>query len=219
MKKSTNKYYFSVEGETEHWYLKWLQGKINATDAASHKVSIHCPVQKNPVKYAKTVTVPYGTKREVYHLSDYESDEPVHVKGFQDVMNNMKEAQKLKKQITYKFGYSNLTFELWIILHRMNCNTQIVHRSHYIKPLNQAYKEHFESLDEYKHEGKFIRLLSTLELTNVRDAIGRSKSIMKRNQDNKYVLQEHKGYSYYKENPSLMVHEAIEKILLECGLL
>lgn len=24
-KKATKKYYFSVEGETEHWYLKWLE--------------------------------------------------------------------------------------------------------------------------------------------------------------------------------------------------
>ena len=32
--KSTKKYYFTVEGETEQWYLKWLQDRINeSTDA------------------------------------------------------------------------------------------------------------------------------------------------------------------------------------------
>jgi len=32
------------------------------------------------------------------------------------------------------------------------------------------------------------------------------------------ILQ-YKGYRYYKENPSLMVWEAIEKILVEIGLI
>ena len=31
-RKPTNKYYFSVEGETEQWYLKWLQDTINNTE-------------------------------------------------------------------------------------------------------------------------------------------------------------------------------------------
>ena len=47
--KSTKKYYFSVEGETEQWYLKWLQDRINETEEAKIKVSFDCPVQKNPL--------------------------------------------------------------------------------------------------------------------------------------------------------------------------
>lgn len=47
-RKPTNKYYFSVEGETEQWYLKWLQDTINNTEKAACKVSIDCPVRKNP---------------------------------------------------------------------------------------------------------------------------------------------------------------------------
>jgi len=42
--KSTKKYYFSAEGETEHWYLKWLQDRINETEASAYKVSFDCPV-------------------------------------------------------------------------------------------------------------------------------------------------------------------------------
>ena len=33
-KKSTKKYYFTVEGETEQWYLKWLETLINSTAEA-----------------------------------------------------------------------------------------------------------------------------------------------------------------------------------------
>lgn len=31
MKKITKRYYFSVEGDTEVWYLDWLRGLINST--------------------------------------------------------------------------------------------------------------------------------------------------------------------------------------------
>lgn len=39
-RKPTNKYYFSVEGETEQWYLKWLQDTINNTEKAACKENI-----------------------------------------------------------------------------------------------------------------------------------------------------------------------------------
>ena len=29
-RKECRKYYFSVEGETEKWYLKWLESQINS---------------------------------------------------------------------------------------------------------------------------------------------------------------------------------------------
>ena len=95
--KTNNKYYFSVEGETEQWYLKWLQDTINNTEKAACKVSIDCPVRKNPLKHAKSLTV--TRKIEIYHFFDYESDEPLHVKGFQEALDNMKKAEKIGKQI------------------------------------------------------------------------------------------------------------------------
>lgn len=109
-RKQTKKYYFSVEGETEQWYLKWLQDLINHTEESLYKVSIDCPVKQNPLKHAKALTV--TRKTEIYHFFDYESDDPLHVKGFQEVMDNMKRAEKLGKQIKYKSGYSNFTFDL-----------------------------------------------------------------------------------------------------------
>ena len=108
--KITNKYFFSVEGDTEQWYLKWLQDIINSTEAAALKVSFDCPVQKNPMKRAKLLVITRRT--EIWHLSDYESGDEIHVKQFHETMDNMKAAGKLGKQLTYKFGYSNFTFDL-----------------------------------------------------------------------------------------------------------
>lgn len=216
-RKKTKKYYFSVEGETEHWYLKWLQDKINNTEKSAYCVSLDCPVQKNPLKRAKSMVV--TGKTEVWHISDYESDEPIHVNGFKTTMDNMKASQLLGKQIKYQFGYSNLTFDLWIAMHKVNCFSTLAHRKNYLTMLNQGYGEKFENMAEYKHEANFKRCLSQLELSDVIDAINRAKYIMKKNQENGYILQQYKGYKYYKENPSLMIYEILEKILKDCQLL
>lgn len=214
--RKSNQYYFSVEGETERWYLKWLQDKINNSENSAKNVSFNCNIQKDPVKYVKKLTI-LG-KTEVYHFSDYESNEPKHIQQFTTTMDRMKEASSIK-QITYKFGYTNFTFDLWMILHMANCNGSIAHRKKYIKPLNRAYTESFENMDEFKRENNFKRCLGKLELSNVIDVTNRAKKIMRMNAENGYTLHQYKGFSYYKENPSLTIWEAIEKIMKDCELM
>lgn len=133
-------------------------------------------------------------------------------------MDNMKRAQNLGKQIIYKSGYSNFTFDLWIILHKMDCNSSYAHRKQYITAINRGYNEKFQDMKEYKEEDNFKRCLKKLQLSNVNDAIKRTKNIMKKNEDSGYVLHHYKGYKYYKENLSLAAWEAIEKILMDCEL-
>ena len=85
---------------------------------------------------------------------------------------------------------------LWIVLHRIDCNGAISHRKNYLTPLNKAYDEHFESMDEYKHEANFKRCLGKLQLCSVIDAVNRAKTIMQNKQNNGYTLQQYKGYKY-----------------------
>lgn len=147
-KKLTRKYYLTVEGETEKWYLDWLQDVINKTEESKYNVSFDSIVEKNPLKRAKSLS--NLGKITIWHLSDYESNEDVHTRQFIATMDNMKKAMNLGKKITYKFGYSNFTFDLWIILHKANCNGPLAHRDLYIERINKAYDEHFESMDQYK---------------------------------------------------------------------
>jgi hypothetical protein len=217
MKKETRKYYFSVEGETEQWYLQWLQNTINSDPGTQYTVKLDCPIQKDPLKYARGLVV-LG-KTEVIHVFDFESEEPIHVQNFTTTLDRMKKAQRIGKDIKYHIGYSNFTFELWIVLHKANCNGMLTHRRQYLAPINNAYSEDFENLDQYKHQDNFERVLKKLTLDDVRDAILRAKSIMQNNKTCGFVLQQNKGFSYYKENPSLSIWEAIEKILKDCKLL
>jgi hypothetical protein len=107
----------------------------------------------------------------------------------------------------------------WMILHKTECNGRFTNRNQYLKSLNHAFSEHFENLDQYKHEDNFKRVLRTLSINDVKDAIGRAKTIMQANKENGYPLRQCWGYSYYSENPSLTIWESIETILVTCGLL
>ena len=49
-------------------------------------------------------------------------------------------------------------------------------------------------------------------------AIHRAESIARKNKEHNLLIR-YKGYSYYKENPALSIHEMVSDILKECGLL
>lgn len=67
MRKEKKAYYFSVEGETEKWYLDWLQDTINAHSTARYTVKLDSKIQKDPLSRAKGLTI-IG-KTEVIHIS------------------------------------------------------------------------------------------------------------------------------------------------------
>jgi hypothetical protein len=200
------------------WYLDWLQQTINVNPNSKYTVKLDSKIDKDPLSRAKKINI--IDKTEITHIFDYESSDDVHVQLFKGALDRMKQAESIGKSIKYKMGYNNFTFELWIILHMAECNGPLTHRRQYLTHLNKAYSEHFEDLVQYKHKDNFHRVLRKISLDNVRQAILRSKAIMYRNdEDPTFILQNYKGYNYYRENPSLLIWETIEKILTECNLL
>ncbi len=111
-----------------------------------------------------------------------------------------------------------MAFDLWVILHKIDCNGKITNKEDYIKYLNQAYNEKFQSMKEYKCKDNFRHCLDKLKILDVIDAVKRAKFIMQENACN-YILQEYKGYRYYTENPSLTVENIVEEVLNECGII
>lgn len=154
------------------------------------------------------------------HICDYESNDEVHVEKFKNILSELKEANSTKgRKFKYNLGYSNFTFELWIILHKQSCNGSLTNRGQYLPHINKAYNEKFENLDHYKRHDDFHRCLSKLSLENVNDAIKRAKRIMEIKLSNEEREDEYKGFKYYKENPALTIWESVAAILDECGLL
>ncbi len=216
-RKMNARYYFTVEGETEKWYLEWLRDAINADPRAKVKIVCTPKVQKNPLKWAKANTN-LDKNAKVFHVFDFEDEEPVHTQAFKDTLENMKKAGQLGRGFRYVNAYSNLTFELWMVLHKSNCPT-LVHRRQYLGCINDLYSEHFESLHEYKHEANFKRVLGKLTVDDVIAAVGRAEALKRRAGESCFRKASHCGYEYYLDNPVTELWVPIRQMLVESGLL
>ena len=216
-RKMNARYYFTVEGETEKWYLEWLRDAINADPRSKVKVVCSPKVQKNPVKWAKAKTN-LDKSAKVFHVFDFEDEEPIHVKAFKDTLANMKKAGSLGRGFRYVSAYSNLTFELWMVLHKGDCPA-LAHRRQYLKPINDLYGEHFESLDEYKHEANFTRVLGKLTVDDAVTAVGRAETLAKRAEEHGLRKAQHCGYSYYLDNPATDLWIPVKQMLEEGGII
>lgn len=216
-RKQTLTYYFSVEGETEQWYLEWLEAQINANENTNYIVKFITRVQKDPVSFIKKLVV--QKKTTIWHLSDIEGSSDEQIQTVHNILGRLKEAKGLGKSIIYKWGYSNLSFDLWMILHKQNCNAELNGVDSYLSHINRAFETQFESMKKYKEEANFKHCLGKLSFPEVLAALSRSKAITQRNERNGYHLTQFKGYHYYAHNPSLDLWQPIDTILSDCGLL
>ena len=208
-RKMNARYYFTVEGETEKWYLEWLRDAINADPRSKVKVVCSPKVQKNPVKWAKAKTN-LDKSAKVFHVFDFEDEEPIHVKAFKDTLANMKKAGSLGRGFRYVSAYSNLTFELWMVLHKGDCPA-LAHRRQYLKPINDLY--------EYKHEANFKRVLGKLTVDDAVTAVGRAETLAKRAEEHGLRKAQHCGYSYYLDNPATDLWIPVKQMLEEGGII
>ncbi len=216
MKKICNKYYLSVEGETEKWYFEHLQNLINSKEDLPYKVKFDVKINKSIVSRAKSISAPYKIK--VFHICDYESNEKVHIEQFDKVLQDLNNIRRINKNLDYKLGYSNFSFDLWIILHKKQQIGSVSHRKQYVKGINSAYSEKFQFIDDYKEEKNFKRILSKITLEDVIMAVNNGNEIRKLNEQNaKVKCKIYGNFKYYIENPDMTINECVEQILKETG--
>lgn len=209
-----NKYFFSVEGETEVLYFQHLKKLIYAEEKRIANPVFHIE-KSSPLKYAKKLPVIQScTITAVFDVEDNDAD---HMQRFENTLKEMKDSEKIGKAIKYELGYSNIDFELWIILHKKDMFGNISSRSQYLTNINSVFGTKFQGLKEYKVEKNFNKILSQITLEDVKNAITRAEKIInQRKSEDKPLISS--GYEWYERNPSLSVHLAIKKILLECGV-
>lgn len=106
-----------------------------------------------------------------------------------------------------------------MILHKIDCFGIVNDCRQYLKHINNAFGCNYNGLSEYKHKDEFQRILKLLTLDDVKKAINRSQKIMLKNENSGYTLQSYKGFTYYKENPSLSIWKAVQEILGDCVLI
>lgn len=215
-RKPNIKYFFTVEGDCESWYLEHLQSLINNNPDAVCTVQIETIITRELEKTAKTIN-PVTVPQTLYHLCDVEGIDVEDQTRFENYLKDLKSIKK-QKGLQYDLGYSNFSFELWMILHKKNCNGCLTYKKEYLALINKAYEQKFISLKSYKNKDNFRKCLDKIGLSDIKTAIVKSKNIMamrKRNRDKEISLY---TYKYYKDNPALTIWQSIEKILKDCKL-
>lgn len=114
----------------------------------------------------------------------------------------MKNSEKLGKTIKYELGYSNIDFELWIILHKKDLFGSVGSKDQYLKNINQIFGTKFEGLREYKEEKNFLQILSKITLDDIRAAIARAEKITKQRMYEGKPIKTC-GYEWFDKNPAL----------------
>ena len=218
MKKICNKYYLSVEGETEKWYFERLQELINANEKIPFSVKFDIKINKSITSRAKSISAIYKTS--AFHICDYESNEQVHIEQFEQVLKELKDVKKINKNINYKLGYCNFSFDLWIILHKKQQLGPISHRKQYVHGINSAYKENFQFIEDYKEEKNFKRILSQISLDDVITAVKNGDEMRRKNEeDSKDKCRIYGKFKYFTENPDMTINECVRQILEECEII
>ncbi len=205
----TVKYTIAAEGKTEKWYLEWLNNIINDNNKSTE---FRCLIS---VPY--TGRCPHLARLKIRNLTDenycFLADRE-HISAeveFRQLLRELKPSEG-EREIEFELGYCNMSFELWLLLHKIDYTTPVSTPDEYLKPINKAFGTTYERLADFKKERNFKRILQNLTLEDVKDAIRRAEAIERRNKKDGVKVKECCGYKYYNENPSLSIHKIIKEI-------
>lgn len=216
-------YFLSCEGETERWYFEWLKNQINNDSRTKNKVDIKFK-KLMPSAFAKsnagTFTKDMLNDSIFCRIQDIEDYNDEHIKKFHLLLKSTKEVRQRYKKISFIIGYSNFTFEVWILAHKAKVR-EIVDRAYYYQEINSAYNTAFINNDDYKHENNFKNLLKQLTLDDViHKAIPECKRFVEKcYSDNPALKRELYGFKYIHANPDTTLHDFIRSILEYAGLM
>lgn len=222
-RKEARQFNVSVEGiNCETMYFDHLAKLINSSEA-SYKMKLNCK-KMSPISFAKRNSYrpadKYGKKFIPYiHIQDIEDyNDEKQLDKFKSLIDDIKTAEK-DYGVMYELGYSNYTFELWMLLHVRDMKHAVSNRYAYLQWINEAFHKDFKDLDEYKKANNFQAILDEyVNLESVFGAINRAEKIVEENSLSGKRKENYKGIEFYHDNPDINVHDVIKLIFEVCGV-
>lgn len=110
--------------------------------------------------------------------------------------------------------YSNLNFDLWLVLHKKQYRRTVQNNNAYIDEIRNSYN--LPDNANIKAKGNIQKILEQIELVNVKRAIQNAEEIMKgkMEEDKIYVKR---NFSYYP-NPSMSINEFFKELFEDIGI-
>ncbi len=132
-------------------------------------------------------------------------DYDLNKKDFEDKVKMCKHTEIL---------YSNLNFDLWLLLHKRTFEKNVQNNDAYVKMIRREYN--LEENANIKSKINMEKILSQIELYDIKIAINNAEKIMgkKLNEDGIYVK---KGFVYYP-NPSMSINVFFKELFQEINI-
>ena len=223
--KESRLFLISVEGiNCEKMYFEHLAKLINCSDRSTYNLKV-TPRKMSPLEYAKRNAFKTTGRRQrskdlpYIHIQDIEDYyDAFQQKKFFNMIDEMRLAEE-KFGIDYDLGYSNYTFELWMLLHVTDMAYAIQDRHSYLAPINRWFHRKYKDIDEFKNHDEFRKILEEfVTLDSIFQAISRARRIVDNNGKAGKVKETYRGFSFYRDNPDVSVHDVVQMIFDVCGV-
>lgn len=207
-RKRIVKYNVFCDGYSEAGYFKRLMGIINSDPTSRKRIQLNVKVQNSGSPKKTAIKANSGAWLEnAAAVFDYDNRD-----------DDFRQALDICIANGIDHGYSNMCFELWLILHKMERARRVSKAQNYWELLKAAYGLEFESFSECKQRGNCQRIMAQISLEDVLAAVQRGKDICRQNESTHEAYTTGRGGKYY-DNPDLSIHLFVEKLLREVGLL
>ena len=223
IKKESRQFHISVEGiNCEKLYFKHLAKLINNSNRSTYNLKVD-PRKMSPMEYAKRnaykpMEKRKGNKKIPYiHVQDIEDYYCDHQRTkFYMMIDEIRTAED-KFGIIYELGYSNYAFELWMLLHVADMNYAVQDRRSYLAPVNRWFHRNYMSIDEFKSYDEFQNILDeSVTLDSIKLAISRAEKIVWKNGEERKTRETYNGFTFFRDNPDISVHEVVQMIFEVC---
>jgi len=118
--------------------------------------------------------------------------------------------QKSGKKIFH--AYSNVNFDLWLIIHKEDYYKSVCSNDAYVADVRRIYG--LRSRENIKSESTIKKILKQITLEDVKSAIERADNIREGKIDTGKMLI---GSTVYYSNPDFSIHEFLKVVLADCG--
>jgi len=194
------------EGQQEVMYLK-------------HVAKLIKDFPRKVVKFKTFIDLPHRLEKryEEYDsvaIFDHDFNEVQFQKNIImcDKLNKKLKPTKRKLGRHIYHGYSNVNFDLWLILHKENYTRSVIRTDSYVADVKRVFG--LESIEDIKNRTTIVKILNQITLDDVKKAIKRAENIRKRKLSND---ARRIGQTKVYQNPDFLIHVFLRNVLLDSG--
>lgn len=193
------------EGKQEQMYLNHLRSLIN--QKPQKQVTFNTIIDRS------------GSLEKRYEdydavaLFDHDSQEEQFIKYVEccEKFNATLKKRSKRASKSIHHAYSNLNFDLWLILHKKDFNRSVCHNHAYQDEVRKVYG--LSNKEDIKQTDNVKKILNQISLDDVKKAIERAATVRQNKSDHGRRIGQYQVYS----NPDFSIHEFVKIVLIGTG--